>query len=64
MLFFAVGLAKYALVLGFDSIVFLLTVAKTFQLAIEHRRLGLREGVGGMLLRDGESFVYCPLSPY
>ncbi len=44
--------------ISFDSIVFLLTLAKTFKLTLEFRHLGLREGISSIILRDGEWLVY------
>lgn len=53
------SIAQNALVLCFDSIVLLLTLAKTLQLAMESRSLGLREGISGIILRDGILYYLC-----
>lgn len=55
--YFVVSTAENVLVLGFDSIVLLLTLYKTLSLAIQSRRHGFEGTISGIFLRDGKCTV-------
>ncbi|TDL18082.1 hypothetical protein BD410DRAFT_843077 [Rickenella mellea] len=58
---FAVQLASVVLTLFLDIVVFTLTFAKTIHQAIEMRKLGLGNGLGYFILRDGTMYFLAKL---
>ena len=54
-----VGVAGSALAIAFDSIVLIFTLARTLRLAWQTRRLGVKESLSMIILRDGRSNDAC-----
>lgn len=52
---FIVNAADSSLLLGFDFLIFLLTIVKTISVVMESRRLKMEKGLSYYLLRDGEN---------
>ena len=55
LMIFVLGyIASWALTLAFDTLVFVLTFAKTIRLALAARRLKIQNSLVLLMLRDGE----------